>query len=153
MTSRLTSNYKTNFDLIAGPSAKSSQANRAISSTGTALTRFLTCMAPVIGKRFSPPDPISFGLFHSQRDLEIFSGNMLPEYCVLFTLSRNNRWSMVCISSFSSVSVICYIRGPSESYSLLWPLVRTFIIYEWCSCRLCACVCVVAKVKELFPIS
>ncbi|XP_032574874.1 trichohyalin isoform X6 [Drosophila sechellia] len=30
------------------PSAKSPQANRAIPSTGTALTRFLTCMAPVI---------------------------------------------------------------------------------------------------------
>ncbi|XP_070141313.1 microtubule-associated protein futsch isoform X6 [Drosophila kikkawai] len=31
-----------------GLSAKSPQANRAIPSTGTALTRFLTCMAPVI---------------------------------------------------------------------------------------------------------
>ncbi|KQS43432.1 uncharacterized protein Dere_GG14326, isoform G [Drosophila erecta] len=30
------------------PSAKSPQANRVIPSTGTALTRFLTCMAPVI---------------------------------------------------------------------------------------------------------
>nr|NP_001261590.1 uncharacterized protein Dmel_CG43078, isoform K [Drosophila melanogaster]AGB94285.1 uncharacterized protein Dmel_CG43078, isoform K [Drosophila melanogaster] len=33
---------------IQDPSAKSPQANRAIPSTGTALTRFLTCMAPVI---------------------------------------------------------------------------------------------------------
>lgn len=52
-TARLITSIKTNFNLIADPSAKSPQANRAIPSTGTALTRFLTCMAPVIGKRFS----------------------------------------------------------------------------------------------------
>ncbi|EDW40730.1 GM25066 [Drosophila sechellia] len=36
------------------PSAKSPQANRAIPSTGTALTRFLTCMAPVIVAKVDP---------------------------------------------------------------------------------------------------
>lgn len=126
-TARLITSIKTNFNLIADPSAKSPQANRAIPSTGTALTRFLTCMAPVIGKRFSTLSHKIYiyictciyilvlccpNHFHSQnKEFKRFSLATCCPDCVhhhcLHCLG------IVCIS-FSSV----VRRGSSELYSL-----------------------------------
>lgn len=149
-TARLITSIKTNFNLIADPSAKSPQANRAIPSTGTALTRFLTCMAPVIGKRFSTLSHKIYiyictciyilvlccpNHFHSQnKEFKRFSlATCCPDWCVLplFTLSRD---------SLHLIFIGCATRLIGIVLTFLWQLlilVRTFIIYEWCSCLCC----------------